>query len=102
MIEIKIKEVAKARGIKNAHRLQLAADLSPAAASRLWKSEVEKISMETLDRLCGALECQPGYLFVFAADKAKKLPDNGKSRTQAKAVENGQNGSAGKTKRRQK
>lgn len=71
MIKIKIKEMAKARGIKNAHRLQLAANLSPAAAARFWKAEIEKISMGTLDRLCMALECQPGDLFVYTADKAK-------------------------------
>lgn len=65
MIEIRIKEIAKERGIQNAHRLQLAAELSPAVASRFWKSKIEKISMETLGRLCKALECQPGDLLVF-------------------------------------
>lgn len=72
MIKIRIKEIAKSRGIKNAHRLQLAAELSPAAASRFWKTEIEKISMETLDRLCKALECQPGDLFVYTADNTEK------------------------------
>lgn len=70
MIQINIQAIAKQRNLKNAHRLQLAADLSPAAAVRLWKGEVEKISMETLDRLCIALECQPGDLFVFVATPA--------------------------------
>ncbi len=79
MIKIQIKEKAKERGIKNAHRLQLAADLSPAAAARFWKSEIEKISMETLDRLCKALECQPGDLFVFTANNAPKERNNGES-----------------------
>lgn len=65
MIEINIGKLARLRGHKNAHQLQLAADLSPAAAARLWKGEVEKISMETLERLCHALECQPGDLFVY-------------------------------------
>lgn len=102
MIKIKIKEVAKERGIKNAHRLQLAADLSPAAAARLWKSEVEKISMETLDRLCTALECEPGDLFVFAADKTKQFPKNGKSGTKAKTLESRQSAGTGKTERGQK
>jgi putative transcriptional regulator len=84
MIEIRIKEIAKERGMKNAHRLQLAAELSPAVAARLWKSEIEKISIETLARLCSALECQPGDLFVFVPDgtnetrKAQRIPcDNG-------------------------
>jgi putative transcriptional regulator len=81
MIKIKIKEIAKERGIKNAHRLQLAAGLSPAAASRFWKSEIEKISMETLDRLCRFLECQPGDLFVYTAEKSSKAANHGKTVT---------------------
>lgn len=91
MIEIRIKEVANDRGIKNAHRLQLAAELSPAAAARFWKTEVEKISMETLDRLCKALECQPGDLFVYTADQPKKSSSNGKA-VGVKTAEIGQNG----------
>lgn len=77
MIEIRIKEIAKDRGIKNAHRLQLAAELSPAVASRFWKREIEKISMETLGRLCKALECQPGDLFVFVPEVTKKSRKGG-------------------------
>ena len=65
MIQINIQRLSRSKNLKNAHQLQLAADLSPAAAVRLWKGEVEKISMETLERLCIALECQPGDLFVF-------------------------------------
>jgi len=72
MIKIRIKEISKERGIKNAYRLQLAAQLSPAAASRFWKSDVEKISMETLGRLCKALGCQPGDLFVYEPKDASK------------------------------
>ncbi len=69
MIRIKIKNVAEAREFKNAHRLQLAAELSPQVAQRLWRGEVEKISMATLNRLCRALECQPGDLFNYEPDR---------------------------------
>jgi DNA-binding Xre family transcriptional regulator len=72
MIQINIQKMARLRDLKNAHQLQLAANLSPAAAVRLWKGEVEKISMETLDRLCSALQCGPGDLFVFAATTAER------------------------------
>lgn len=73
MIKVRIKEKAEENGIKNAHRLELAANLSPAAAARLWKGEVEKISMETLDRLCRALDCQTGDLFVYEAGEFQPL-----------------------------
>jgi putative transcriptional regulator len=68
MIRIRIKDVAEAKDFKNAHRLQLAAELSPHVAQRLWRGEVEKISMETLNRICRALDCQPGDLFVYEPD----------------------------------
>lgn len=68
MIQINIQKLSTLKGFKNAHQLQLAAELSPAAAVRLWKGEVEKISMETLERLCKALDCQPGDLFVFLSE----------------------------------
>lgn len=68
MIRIKIKEVAEAKDFKNAHRLQLAAELAPHVAQRVWRGEVEKISMETLNRICRALGCQPGDLFVYESD----------------------------------
>ncbi len=72
MIKILIKERALSRGIKNAHQLQLAADLSPAAAARFWRSEIEKISMDTMARLCRSLGCQPGDLFVFMEDESRQ------------------------------
>lgn len=73
MIKVKIREIAEAQGIKNAHRLEIAADLTPAAAARLWKGEIEKISMETLDRLCRTLDCQPSDLFVYEPGDFKPL-----------------------------
>ena len=73
MIKVRIKEKAEEQGIKNAHRLELAANLSPAAASRLWKGEIEKISMETLDRLCRTLDCQIGELFIYEPGEFQPL-----------------------------
>jgi DNA-binding Xre family transcriptional regulator len=68
MIIIQVKEVAERRGIKNAYRLQLATGLSPDVTQRLWRGEWEKISKETLDRLCRALKCQPGTLIKYRED----------------------------------
>lgn len=73
MIKVRIKEKAEEQGIKNAHRLEIAASLSPAAAARLWKGEVEKISMETLDRLCRTLECGIGDLFIYEVGDFQSL-----------------------------
>lgn len=84
MIKIRIREAAEAKDLKNAHRLQLAADLSPAVAARLWRGEVEKISIETLNRLCVALDCQPGDLFVYEPDlRAKRQREMSAARLRA-------------------
>ena len=65
MITIHVKEVAERRGIKNAYGLQLATGLSPDVTQRLWRGEWEKISKETIERLCRALKCQPGRLIKY-------------------------------------
>jgi len=65
MIKKHIKEIAEKRGIKNAHGLQLALDISPTVASKLWKGDFEMIGIGTLDKLCRVLKCQPGKLLTF-------------------------------------
>ena len=71
MVTIHVREVAEKRGIRNAYGLQLATGLSPDVTQRLWRGEWEKISRETLDRLCAALRCQPGKLLTYEADGQK-------------------------------
>lgn len=68
VITIHVKEVAERRGIKNAYRLQLVTGLSPDVTQRLWRGDWEKISKETLERLCSSLKCQPGTLIKYEAD----------------------------------
>lgn len=68
MIVITIKERAAKYGITNAHQLQKAMDISPTIAARLWREDFKKIGMDTLDRLCSVLRCQPDRLFRFVPD----------------------------------
>jgi DNA-binding Xre family transcriptional regulator len=63
-LQIKIREVAKGRGIKTAYQLQRRADLAPSTAARLYKNIVSQITLETLDKLCETLDCDAGDLFV--------------------------------------
>lgn len=65
MIELRIRQIAQKAGITNAHRLQLAVGLSPDVSQRLWKGDWEKISKETMEKLCKALKCKPGDLFTY-------------------------------------
>jgi DNA-binding Xre family transcriptional regulator len=63
-LQIRIREVAQSRGLKTAYQLQRRADLAPSTAARLYKNSVSLITLETLEKLCDALECDAGELFV--------------------------------------
>jgi DNA-binding Xre family transcriptional regulator len=63
-IETRIREVAAARGLANAYQLQKAAGLSSSMAARLYRDEVEGLTLRVIEALCGALECGPGDLIV--------------------------------------
>lgn len=69
MVEIRIKERCKARGITTAYQLQKAAQLAPSTASRLFNNDVTKVTIDTLGKLCDALDCDAGVLFPRAKEK---------------------------------
>lgn len=62
MINVKIREVAEARGIKTAYQLQKALNVAPSVAAKLWKAEFSQVSLDTLDKLCTVLKCQPNKI----------------------------------------
>lgn len=70
----KIREIAEKAGMTKAYQLQKATGLSPSMASRLFNGEGDGIQFSTLDKLCDALECEPGDLLVRIDDSkpAKK------------------------------
>jgi DNA-binding Xre family transcriptional regulator len=68
MIEVKIREIAEARGIATAYQLQKALDVSPSVAARLWRGEITKIGLDTLENLCRALKSRPDKLLVYTPE----------------------------------
>jgi excisionase family DNA binding protein len=68
MIEIRIAEKAKSRGLETAFSLQKALNISPTIASRLWKGNFSKIGVGTMDKLCTFFKCQPNDLFFFIGE----------------------------------
>ncbi|MDQ1611284.1 MAG: Cro/C1-type DNA-binding domain [Pyrinomonadaceae bacterium] len=70
-IIILIKERAEKRGIKNAHQLGLALGVAPNVSARLWNGEFEKLGMNTFEKLCDVLGCQPNTIFRYEPDKGK-------------------------------
>lgn len=66
-METKINELCRAASITTAYQLQIKAQLSPSQAARLYKDEVEAISLSVLEKLCNTLECSPDDIFGYAA-----------------------------------
>ncbi len=63
-IKLKIKDFAQSQGIKTAYQLHKRADLKPPTAYRLFNNKAKHISLETLEKICSALDCEPGELFA--------------------------------------
>jgi DNA-binding Xre family transcriptional regulator len=68
---VTIRERAEKRGIENANQLGIALDVAPNVAARLWNGVFDKLGMNTLEKLCDVLKCQPNALFRFSPDKTK-------------------------------
>jgi len=41
-----------------------AASLQPKTVSGIYNNKAKRIDIDTIDALCGALDCQPGDLFI--------------------------------------
>jgi DNA-binding Xre family transcriptional regulator len=67
-LKVLIRERAEKRGIKNAHQLGLALGVAPNVSARLWSGEFDKLGMNTLEKLCEVLACQPNALFRYEPD----------------------------------
>ena len=62
---IKIREQAEKRGYRNANQLGVALGVAPNVSSRLWNGEFTKIGVNTIEKLCEVLNCQPNALFRY-------------------------------------
>jgi putative transcriptional regulator len=71
-MKTKINELSKAAGITTAYQLQKKTDLSPSQAARLYKDEVEAISISVLEKLCDALKCSPNEIFGYNESQTVK------------------------------
>jgi DNA-binding Xre family transcriptional regulator len=88
-LRLKVKEIAKSKGIETAYQLKEAAKLSPSTAYRLFNNTVSTITLDTLKKVCLALDCDPGDIFTWSnktISTAKKRKP--KSKTQRKVSGN--------------
>jgi len=88
MIESRIRQVAEARGITTAYQLQVALGVVPTVAARLWQAKFTRISLETLDKLCEALDCETSDILVRVkgVQQTEQKESTAKSKTQSKGA----------------
>lgn len=70
-LSIQINARCKALGITTAYQLQKKASLTPPTAYRAFNDDVKQFTIETLEKLCAALECTPNDILVPAMKRRK-------------------------------
>lgn len=71
MIQLRINEVLEQRG-QTIYWLWKQTGIRYATVWQLGKGEAERLSLDVLDRICEALECQPGDLLVRVETSKKR------------------------------
>jgi len=72
MVELKVRELAEQKGINNALALSRETGLAYAVCHKIWNSYQTMIGLDTIDRLCAALECEPGDILVRVSEGKPK------------------------------
>lgn len=68
MMKWNVKEIAEAKGYKNARELSDAAGIPLASMYRLWKGTADMVGLATLNKLCGLLDVPVGMLLTYIPD----------------------------------
>jgi len=71
MIKLRLGEVLEEKS-RTLYWLSKQADVRYATIWKLSRGEFSELKMDTLDRICFALDCQPGDLLVRVGKKSKK------------------------------
>jgi DNA-binding Xre family transcriptional regulator len=69
MMKLTVKEVALAKGIKNATQLGESTGIPLASIYRIWNGTARMIGLDTLNKLCNFLEVPVGMLLAHIPDK---------------------------------
>jgi DNA-binding Xre family transcriptional regulator len=67
-VKLAIKDIAEARGFKNAKQLADASGIHYKSMYTIWSGDAQLISMDVLGRLCTTLRVQAGMLFEIIPD----------------------------------
>jgi len=91
-MRLTVREVAQAKGWRNAKELGDAAGIPNVSMYRIWNGTATRIDLSTLEKLCEILEVQPGLLIlhiprtenppqaISTSSKRATIPKKGKSK----------------------
>lgn len=71
MIEIKLEQLLEKRGL-TAYALSKQTGLHQSVLSKLKSNSTKALRIDVLDKICEALECQPGELLSFRLTSESK------------------------------
>lgn len=72
MVELRVKQLAEGKGIDNPFSLSRESGVAYANCYKIWNSQQKMIGLDTLDRLCEALNCEPGDILIRAPAGARR------------------------------
>ena len=73
MIRWKLKDVMAAKDITNKGLAEMTG-LQPVSVSKLKNRRTpDRIDVDSLDKVCKALNCQPGELIEYVSDEAEEI-----------------------------
>ncbi len=76
MIEIQLEQLLNERGM-TAYALAKQAGLHQSVIAKFRHNEVKAVRLDVLEKICAALECEPGDLLIRKAEKKNKTSGNG-------------------------
>jgi putative transcriptional regulator len=71
MLRLELAPLLEKRG-KSYYWLTKAARINPSVMTRMKQHAIKAVTLDVLERICDALECEPGELFVRVSDKKTK------------------------------
>jgi DNA-binding Xre family transcriptional regulator len=78
VIKFDIEPAARRAGISSSYELQNAMNWHPSMAVRVWKGEIKRVDLDTLQALCDKFDCTPNDLLLDEA-KGKKAKTSKKA-----------------------
>jgi DNA-binding Xre family transcriptional regulator len=71
VIKFDIVQAARRAGISSSYELQNAMDWHPSMAVRVWKGDIKRVDLDTLEALCDKFNCTPNDLLPYEPTNKK-------------------------------